>query len=146
MRRKGKPRLVIDTNLVVAAYFNPRSASAKIIRLLRDHFAFDVVYTERMRREIWQILRNIRASKTFQNEMKKILDGGLRVMRTRPHRIVRDDPEDDKFVDCALAAKADYLITNDHHMLKLGEIDDIEVLRPTEFVRRLEGKIGKWSA
>jgi putative PIN family toxin of toxin-antitoxin system len=138
--KKGKLRLVIDTNLVVASYFNPRSASAKILRLLMDNTTVSIVYTEEMRREMRQILRNIRCPQAFLDGINGIFDAGTKVSPSRKHRLVRDDPEDDKFVDCALAAGANYLITNDHHMLKLKDIDDVEVLRPTQFVKRLEGE------
>jgi putative PIN family toxin of toxin-antitoxin system len=41
-------------------------------------------------------------------------------------RLIRYDPDDDKFSDCAFAANADYLITHDHHF---------NVLRPLFFPR-----------
>lgn len=35
-------------------------------------------------------------------------------------RVVLNDPEDDKFIETAQTARADYLVTGDHHLLKLG--------------------------
>ncbi len=32
---------------------------------------------------------------------------------------VRDDPDDNKFVDCAIAANADWLVSDDRHILNL---------------------------
>lgn len=37
--------------------------------------------------------------------------------------LVRDDPDDNKFVDCAIAANADYIVTNDRHFDVLKKID-----------------------
>jgi len=50
--------------------------------------------------------------------------------------LITTDPDDNKFVDCALNAGADYLVTNDKHFNILKEIDfpqikvvDIEIFR-----------------
>lgn len=37
--------------------------------------------------------------------------------------LIRDDPDDDKIVDCAVAANADYIVTNDKHFRVLRDID-----------------------
>jgi len=37
-------------------------------------------------------------------------------------QLIKADPDDDKFVDCAIAANADYLVTNDKHFKVLEEI------------------------
>ena len=37
--------------------------------------------------------------------------------------LITADPDDNKFVDCALNAGADYLVTNDHHFNILKSID-----------------------
>ena len=38
-------------------------------------------------------------------------------------RLIRDDPDDNKMVDCAVAANADYIVTNDKHFRVLQDID-----------------------
>ena len=38
-------------------------------------------------------------------------------------RLITIDPDDNKFIDCAVAANADYLVTNDKHFNVLKEID-----------------------
>lgn len=37
--------------------------------------------------------------------------------------IISSDPDDNKFVDCCVAANAAYLVTEDHHFDVLREID-----------------------
>ena len=38
-------------------------------------------------------------------------------------RLITVDPDDNKFIDCAVAANCDYLVTNDKHFNVLKEID-----------------------
>ncbi|MDI6689943.1 MAG: putative toxin-antitoxin system toxin component, PIN family [Actinomycetota bacterium] len=44
------------------------------------------------------------------------------------------DPEDDKFIDVALAAKADYLVTGDKDLLVLKNYRGVKILKPKEFL------------
>ena len=54
----------------------------------------------------------------------------------RSHQII-DDPDDDKFVDCAIAAEADYIITSDHHFdVLIGSGYKPQPITPEEFIRR----------
>jgi predicted nucleic acid-binding protein len=48
--------------------------------------------------------------------------------------IVGDDPDDDKFVECALAAGASLIVSGDRHLLDLGEYQDVRILPAAEFV------------
>jgi putative PIN family toxin of toxin-antitoxin system len=59
-------------------------------------------------------------------------------------RLIESDADDNKFVDCAFAANADYIITNDNHfnVLKSIEFPSIPILRIEEFKALLtESKI-----
>ena len=49
-------------------------------------------------------------------------------------RIIRKDPEDDKFIRCALAGKAKFIISGDHHLLTLKSCQKIKILSPSDFL------------
>ncbi len=49
--------------------------------------------------------------------------------------MVEEDPEDNKFLECALEGKADYLITSDRHLLELGEFAVTKICKPTQFLK-----------
>ena len=48
--------------------------------------------------------------------------------------VVVDDPSDNYFIDCAVAAKADYLITGDRHLLNLGTFKMIKIVSVDTFI------------
>lgn len=48
--------------------------------------------------------------------------------------IVVADPDDDVFLHCAIAARASYIVSGDHHLLDLTEYAGIPVLTIREFV------------
>ena len=49
--------------------------------------------------------------------------------------IVSEDPSDNKIIDCAVAADADFIISGDDHLLKIGDFRGIRIMRGAEFLR-----------
>ena len=49
--------------------------------------------------------------------------------------LIKEDPDDNKFVDCAVAADAEYIVTNDRHFAVLKDIDwpRVSVVQLTTF-------------
>lgn len=129
---------MIDTNLFVAAYWNRHSASAYVLQACLEG-RVRLFYTDQIRREIFLIMRNIRASQPYHERVEAILAGGTRVDPTESVSVVADDPEDDKFIECALAAHAEYLVTSDDHLLRIGRHGDTEIIKPFAFRRVLAG-------
>jgi len=52
--------------------------------------------------------------------------------------IVKDDPDDNKVLECAKEGKVKYIITNDKHLLKLRKFEGIKIVTPKEFLRVLK--------
>lgn len=54
--------------------------------------------------------------------------------------LIKADPDDNKFADCAIAGRADSLVTNDKHFKVLKDIDfpRVTVVTPEEFENLLE--------
>ena len=51
------------------------------------------------------------------------------------HKIC-DDPDDDKFIECAIASNSQIIISGDKHLLKVSGYNKIIVLKPRDFVER----------
>ena len=52
--------------------------------------------------------------------------------------VIKDDPDDNKVLECAKEGKVSYIITNDNHLLKLKEFEGIKIVTPEEFLRILK--------
>ena len=55
-------------------------------------------------------------------------------------RIIKKDPEDDKFIRCALTGKAKWIISGDHHLLDLRTYQKVKILTPSDFLTTVYGK------
>lgn len=127
-------RVVIDTNVVVSAALRPYG-------LQRTVFLLALTKPARMyvSQEILAEYRNVLARSTL-----KIAKGRqqqlLQLVRNRAHAVhprykleITSDPEDNKFLECADAARADYLITgNQRHFPRFWK--NTKVITSREFV------------
>jgi uncharacterized protein len=128
-------RIIIDTNVFVAAGFNPRSAAARILSAVRER-RFQLIWNEPTRRETELILRQIppldweRVADLFRPEMEFL--GPV-----DPESFVFvPDPEDRKFAALSVAAQTP-LITNDNHLLSPRNSIGVDVLTPRAFLARV---------
>ena len=51
---------------------------------------------------------------------------------------MKDDPNDNLFVETAVAGNADYIVSQDKHLLKLKEFKKIKIITPEEFKKICE--------
>ena len=51
--------------------------------------------------------------------------------------VVRRDPDDDKFLECAVAGRAGYVVTGDRDLRELGSFRGITILAAGEFLERM---------
>jgi putative PIN family toxin of toxin-antitoxin system len=130
----SKIKVVLDTNLFVAAYWNRHSASAKIINACLEG-ELQAYYTPEVERELWVVIRNIRAREEFAAIVSNFIGRAERVAPWAQVDVCTEDPEDQKFLVCAASADADYLITSDDHLLRLRTVGRMEIMKPGEFWR-----------
>jgi len=105
-------RLVIDTNIVVSAALKPEGLQRTVLLLAitkpaRLYVSDPIVaeYQEVLARPELKIRRGLR-----RQVLDLIGSRAHSVTPTRPFQATRD-PDDNKFLECADAARADYLVT-----------------------------------
>ncbi|MGH7630249.1 MAG: PIN domain-containing protein [Gemmatimonadales bacterium] len=123
--------MVLDTNVLVAAGFNPRSASAKIVGAVKEH-QLRMVWNVATRREIERVVRQIPPLRS-KSVAQLFRPENHVTATTHPERFdTISDLEDRKFAALAQAAGA-VLISNDEHLLKGRDQLHVPVLTPREF-------------
>jgi len=48
--------------------------------------------------------------------------------------IIKEDPDDNKILECAKSGKVDFIVSSDNHLLKLKEFENIKIITPTTFI------------
>jgi len=135
-------RAVLDTNVFLRALINPHSRCGRLL----DEFAgeYELALSPAIIREILDMLHRPRLRARFpqiaQLDVARIIALLTQACVVEPadEPAVSRDPADDKFLACARSAGADYLVTEDHDLLVLGEYEGSRICRPAEFIAMLE--------
>lgn len=129
-------RIVVDTNIFVSSFFggNPK----KVVDLWKNG-KITLCLSKDILDEYIRVLQRIGLNEEEEIEEILYLFGkGFNILfttKTSGIRVVRDDPDDDKFIECAVALRAEAIITGDRHLRKLGEYRGIRIVTPQEFVK-----------
>ena len=135
-------RSVIDTGVLVGALLRRQGTTGEVLRALRDD-RFTIVYSTPIVVEIIDVLGRepFRTKYNIQPEDITIL---INLIRLRgdlvvPRRLLKvcRDPKDDKFLEAALAGKADVIVSGDDDLLVLTPFEEIPILLLAEFLARL---------
>lgn len=110
-------RLVIDTNVLVSAALNPEGIQRTAVLLATTRparwYVSDAIvseYAEVLARPELKIRRGLR------RQLLQLIENRTHLIKPARLRQVTADPTDSMFVECADAARADYLITgNQRH-------------------------------
>jgi len=128
------PRVVIDTNIYISAVFwggKPR----EVVDLGRDENI--LVFTSLdINGEIREKLKT-KFGLNDEEVDRILLDFStftVPVKVTKRIQVVSDDPDDDKFIECALSCDADFIISGDKHLLKMKEYAGIKIFKAKEFL------------
>lgn len=119
----SKLKIVLDTNVFIVSLL-PRFKYHWVFRSLIEQQYELGVSNEILTEYQEQAAKRFGLSTTDSNlDFLLLLPN---VEKVTPHyrwKLIEADPDDDKFVDCAVAYGADYLVTNDKHFQVLQNID-----------------------
>jgi putative PIN family toxin of toxin-antitoxin system len=129
-------RVVFDTNIWICGLLW-RGKPYQCLLLARGQAVQHVHCTEMMA----ELSEKLRTTFGFsENHIQAVLYDLRRVSErieiTGKIQVVADDPDDDKFIECAVVAGASAIVSGDHHLLELGEYEGIPVLSAAEFLAR----------
>ena len=127
-------KAVLDTNIVVSGLRNPEGSSASILKLAQTRI-FRWYVSEEILNEYEEVLT--RASLGLKlPQITKVL-GMLRrtCIMAAPTKAVKatSDPDDNMFLECALEARADYVVTGNVRHFP-ARFQDIRVIQPRRFL------------
>ncbi len=130
------PKVVLDTNVLISAIVfggNPRE-----ILQIAVAGGIGLVISEDIFAEFQAVLARPQFGLTSQlvhgaaAELASLAEWVTPLVHME---LVKDDPADNLILDCAVAAGADYLISGDSHLLKLGTCGKVQIVSPQEFLK-----------
>ncbi|MEK7376608.1 MAG: putative toxin-antitoxin system toxin component, PIN family [Candidatus Margulisiibacteriota bacterium] len=130
-------KLVIDTNVFISGLLNSPKCRRIIEKLQNSSFL--LITSSDILEELINVLGRPKFRKVISRETidKLIISIESQAILVRPSRkinIIKEDPDDNRFIEAALEGKADFIISGDRHLLKLGKFKNISILTPNEFL------------
>lgn len=136
-------RAVLDTNVYASGTILPRGTPFQVLEAWRQQ-EYVLVTSPAILAEIERVLRypRIRDRYGISEEQISRLEASLRADAVVvPGELAIDptcfDPDDNKFLACALEVRADYLVTGDPDLLRLGQFAGTAIVTPAEFMMLL---------
>lgn len=92
-----------------------------------------------------ELLEKLRSSFNFPEEDLRIVSDEFAEMAEKVDiggdlRVVTDDQDDDKFVECALVGGVSTIVSGDKHLLRLRSYQGIRMISPAEFIQSISGE------
>ncbi len=130
-------KVVIDTNVFISSFFGgiPR----RIIDLWKNGEII-LCLSQEIVEEYIEVLNRLGIEKQEINKLIKLfLENyySIFVSKTPKLSIVKDDPDDNKFIECAVALDCKIIISGDNHLKSIKRYIDIDILSPREFIERI---------
>jgi len=132
---KDKPKIVLDTNVLLVSVSSRSKYHWIFQKLLKGEY--DLYMSNEVLMEYEEIISE-KFNPLVARDVSRALLMFPNVFRVNIYykwKLIEADPDDNKFVDCAVSANADYLVTNDKHFSVLKKIDfpRVEVINISEF-------------
>jgi len=135
-------RIIIDTNVLVSAiFFNgglPKDildlvelgkikhiASQEIIQEYKDTFARIAIREERYDKAV---------------ALNKFIPK-IEIIKTTTNLQICRDPDDDKFINCAIDGKCKYIVSGDKDLLVLENVENVEIITIRDFMEEYKKTI-----
>lgn len=133
-------KVVLDANVFVSAFINNQGTPKQIIDFWRAE-AFELITSIPILAEIERVLRYPKIVKLHGlsepelQEFLALLQEETHVVSPAGRLQINSDETDNRYLECALAGLADYLVTGDKkHLLPIGEFQGIRIVSPTTFI------------
>ena len=133
----GSLRVVFDTNVLVSAIgFGGKPWDCLVVAFVDD---VEMVTADAAVAEFQRVLGYDRLPFTEAEREQYptlIREEATVVDPTQSVQVIDDDPDDDLFLEIALEAEAEYIVSGDPHLTGLGAFRDIEIVSPTAFLEQ----------
>jgi len=134
-------KAVLDTNVLISGIIATGVPHELLVKGFTDEF--EIIVSVETLRELRRTLHKYperfdMTDDEIQTEVETVRYFATFVDPDIDIAAVDDDPDDDKFLEAAVAADVDYLVSGDNHLLDLGSFRGIDIVDPRTFYEQLD--------
>lgn len=122
MTQQNRLNLVIDTNVLLVSIPSKSSYHWFFQALIQKRF--NAFITTEILSEYEEIVSNKLGAQTGSNLIRMLveLDNVFQTTVYFKYQLIQQDPDDDKFADCAINSNAHFIVTHDKHFEILEKV------------------------
>jgi putative PIN family toxin of toxin-antitoxin system len=131
-------RIVLDTNVVVSGYLWGGAALEILKRVERGDLVAFACRESMGELERVLVYPKFRLARKYAEEIMehyRRITVATRLQRIPP--VIQEDPTDDVFIALALSCGASFIVSGNHHLLKLYDYRGIRIVSPRQFLTAL---------
>jgi len=137
-------RIVLDANVFVNALISGRGAPARLLAHWQEG-KVDVVVSPTILQELARVLHYPKLQQRYhlpEEKIQRLLQllrrQAIVVAPSEEVTVIGRDPSDNRYLECALAGDARFVVSGDQRLLELEEYQGVQVLTPAGFLALLE--------
>ena len=130
-------KVILDTNVFISGIFF-KGIPFEILRAWRNH-KIELVMSKEILDEYIKVGDELSGKYTGVSIipfLNLVVENASFFEAHRLKEKICDDPDDDKFIECAIASNTKIIVSGDKHLLKVSGYKKINILRPREFVEQ----------
>jgi len=127
-------KVIVDTNVLISASVKGRDPES-IILFLVSNPDFEWIVSEEILMEYKSVLarKKLKLSPDLKQRWFNIIDAFTTIIDVNISVDFPRDPKDAKFLECAIASSADYLITGDRDFETVIDLEVTKIVSPSQF-------------
>jgi putative PIN family toxin of toxin-antitoxin system len=129
-------RVVIDTNVFISSFFGGN------LRRVIEHWLsgkLTLCVSKPILKEYFDVLSCFKFDgKSLLFRLMSAFEKSYNILfvdNPKEQEWIKDDPADNKFIACAIALKAEYIVSGDVHLIQAKSIGKIKVVTSSEMIK-----------
>lgn len=128
-------RVVIDTNIFISGVLQEAGNPAGLIKVWKRTQKYQLFVTEGIVQEILRVMQRLNINTDIIAEWDRVIrKDAFFVAPNRRIEAIKEDPSDNKFLECAIESRADYIVSGDKDLINLKEFEGIKIVTAREFL------------
>ena len=134
----GELRVVLDTNVYISAFAHPERPIYQVWRHALER-RYQLLISSAIVNELADVLRTDFhwEERRLRRRIRLVTRVGTIITPCIALNVIPDDPDDDRILECAVAGRANLIVSGDHHLRRLQVYEGIPIIRPIDFLRTL---------
>ena len=128
-------KVVLDTNVLISAIMF--GGKSRDILEMGISGKIRIATSQDILKELAEVLvdKKFRSSVLFvQQTIHELSEISELVIMTGKINFIKEDPDDNRILECAVSSKADYIVSGDKHLLSLKNFKKIKIYSPSDFL------------